>query len=138
MLNRYGVPDEQNDRLLELAGEGTPQGCRHEPKLVWPIHTDGAEAYTKCKKCGMEWDVYDVAPYPAVGDGHQMPLGELVRLVEKLWPGAAAVVYRDGPYIGIIAKPGVDPYVNGIVGNGASPEAALAAAIIAAVDGEKA
>ena len=133
MPNEYGAPTEQNDRLLELAG-----GCRHEPKLVWPIHTDGAEAYTKCKKCGMEWDVYDVAPYPAVGDGHAMDLGEMVRLWVKLRPNDRPTVRLALQANGVWMADAVGEFDAEGIGEAATPEAALAAAIIAAVDGEKA
>ena len=127
MLNRYGVPVEQNDRLLELAG-----GCRHD----FP-HKYRDEPCTKCRAKWWAWNQFPSDPdrNPAVGDGHAMDLGEMVRLCEKLWPNdwfyqAGMVADKHGAWLTL---PGCGDWH----GCGATPEAALAAAIIAAVDGEK-
>ena len=128
MLNRYGVPDEQNDRLLALAG-----GCRHEAVRVNDIDE---HSLFVCRQCGCE----DHA-LPAVGDGHAMDLGEMYRLAKSLGfteihirqldieglPKVMACVMRDYRNVHEHNQPGYGP----------TPEAALAAAIIAAVDGER-
>ena len=124
------VRREQNDRLLELAG-----GCRHEWG-DWII-----TRIAKCARCGVGWyprwrEGEDWADLPAVGDGHQMTLGEMVRLWAKLYDHSASCevwLWEDGWR----AK------VGGIVwsnpperlereADADTPEAALAAAILAA------
>lgn len=136
MLNRYGVPDEQNDRLLELAGEGTPQGCRHE--WVKRLGAD-LEVYNRCNRCHLELSI--VSDLPSVGLGLPMDLGEMYRLAKSLGfteihirqldieglPKVMVCVMRDYRNVHEHNQPGYGP----------TPEAALAAAIIAAVDGVK-
>ena len=126
-----------NDRLLELAG-----GCVH----VWQTVFDTENVlgridsvrYPVCAECGMSgrsWG-HKKADMPAVGDGHQMTLGEMVRLWAKLYDHSASCevwLWEDGWR----AK------VGGIVwsnpperlereADADTPEAALAAAILAA------
>ena len=143
MPNEYGVPTEQNDRLLELAG-----GCRHEwgsEKRSW---RDMEWDTPVCLKCGVTqwWVTEDHITLPAVGDGHMMDLGEMVRLAIEIEdrlgglvevkfscdePGWCAVMHwYDGKRFHSI--------MGGPLRDNNTPEAALAAAIIAAVDGEKA
>ena len=134
MPNDYGVPTEQNDRLLELAG-----GCRHEWRRVNEI--DEPQMFV-CRRCGCE--DYET---PTVGDGHQMTLGEMFRLGDKLnrelWGGKATVYIwtQNGIFKASVQieceswEQGDDYYESDDCDD---PEAALAAAILAAVDGEKA
>ena len=122
------IPSEQNDRLLELAG-----GCRHEWRQV------GRHSFLCCKCDKWQGEAGDAA----VGDGHQMTLGEMVRLVDKLWPTAASIEFcfceRWGDPSVILRTPcSLDArFVLAEVGDGDTPEAALAAAILATVDGAK-
>ena len=128
--NRYGVPVEQNDRLLELAG-----GCRHD----FP-HKYRDEPCTKCRAKWWAWNQFPSDPdrNPAVGDGHAMDLGEMVRLWVKLRPNDRPTVRLALQANGVWMADAVGEFDAEGIGEAATPEAALAAAIIAAVDGEKA
>jgi len=131
-----------NDRLLELAG-----GCVHEWS-DWAV-----TRIAKCAQCGEQWypdwrENEDWSDLPAVGDGHMMNLGEMVRLVCNLHGDDVSVEIAHLP----IEE--VDPaygWVANIYGNGHNgkavvdcygrgtdtPESALRAAILAAVDGAR-
>ena len=131
-VNDYGVPTEQNDRLLELAG-----GCRHD--FPYKFRDE------PCTKCRAKWWVFSQFPTdhddnPAVGDGHAMDLGEMVRLwgtqCPNNMPSWVHLRWRGGQFMATVGC-GIRSKPTGC-GYGATPEAALAAAIIAAVDGEKA
>ena len=130
------IPQEQNDRLLELAG-----GCRHG----WGDFSDDGITRYFCKRQGCNASHYWTDP-PAVGDGHQMTLGEMVRLAAKLWPDAEITMNHHDGYavrdavhkawwdVDLCPHDGRD-FLG--VGESEDIELALAAAILAAVDGVK-
>ena len=119
---------EMYDRLLELAGE-----CRHE----WGEFDQSGGVRHWCK-CGASWHGDFYGPRATVGDGRQMDLGEMVRLWEKLkgWDVRPIVNIEANVggewHVGVIGEYDEEAY-----GRAATPELALAAAIIAAVDGAK-
>ena len=128
---------EQYDRLLELEG-----GCVHD----WGDFSDNGSPRYFCKRQGCGAAHYKLNP-PAVGDGHQMTLGEMARLWAKLnradgHPMVSGVLLvcdhgtPDEPCGEWAAN------VRGSSAKGRqrynTPEAALAAALLAAVDGERA
>ncbi len=124
---------EQNDRLLELAG-----GCRHEWRRVNEI---GEHPLFVCRRCGCE--DYTTC---AVGDGHTLTLGELFHLADKLnrelWGGKATVyvwmqdgVYKASVQIQCESWDDGDAYYES--DDYDTPDQALAAAILAAVDGAR-
>jgi hypothetical protein len=125
------IPTNLNDRMLELAG-----GCRHE----WGNFSDDGMTRYFCKRQGCGASHYGLKP-PAVGDGHQMTLGEMVRLWTDLRgehrPAACEIGrWPDGDNSRWVAM-----VTDGVVVRrsafGDTPESALAAAILAAVDGEQ-
>ena len=120
------IPQEQNDRLLELAGE-----CRHE----W-IEAEHGYRFV-CRKCGRDWlcDDPDEPEPPTVGDDIDMTLGEMVRLAEKRWP-CVSIVWNSG--LNQVTLRWVDKGHRCVFhGAGTCLELALAAAILAAVDGAR-
>ena len=143
------IPTEQNDRLLELAG-----GCRHEWVDVPRSWREHNWTVRECAKCNAprylipdDWDDgYPESWEPAVGDGHAMDLGEMVRLAHRLFPGCE-VCLKDS-YVGLFHR-GVEygrsldsPDETDFALGGVILQHAILAgikpAIIAAVDGAKA
>ena len=123
---------EMYDRLLELAYAGTPRGCRHE----WVRVSDADEPY-QMFVCRCGWEGGDEEA-PAVGDGSQMSLGELVRLAKKLGLGNIFLNWLDDGRCWV--QVGYHPTCFEAMGEAFDlhEELALAAAILAAVDGEQA
>ena len=136
---------EMYDRLLELAGE-----CRHE----WGEFDQSGGVRHWCK-CGASWHGDFYGPRAAVGDGRQMSLGEMWRLWAKVGGTTATVSlswdYRvDRAFPAQIHTAKVERRLppstdtgrtswkwEAAQRQGDTPELALAAAIIAAVDGAK-
>ena len=126
---------EMYDRLLELAG-----GCRHEwGEGEWyrtPMVSD--QWLFRCAKCSKWYRPDPDAEAPAVGDGSQMSLGELVRLAKKLGLGNIFLNWLDDGRCWV--QVGYHPTCFEAMGEAFDlhEELALAAAILAAVDGEQA
>jgi hypothetical protein len=127
---------EMYDRLLELAGE-----CRHEwveiarPWAVWSVnHKYIVSAY--CNKHGEREEFYTNDPKdapPAVGDGREMGMGEMMGLARaKRYGSIYSRWYEDDCWVDI----GYDIWAHGCAGRGSgtTPELALGRAIVDAMD----
>jgi hypothetical protein len=112
-----------DDKLLLLAGE-----CEHAP--AW-LDGEWVRKTYQCVKCGYvhEGD----GPYPRVGDGRELDLGEMVRLCCKdHW----CRFYRDGTgyQAVVVCGEGRRGPADEHWAIADTPEAALRAAILAAAD----
>ena len=122
MISRLVIDKATNDRLLELAG-----GCRH-----WWIVDVPEYGHAHCHKCKCGYDPQYEDLRPAVGDGHQMTLGEMVRLA--LTKVNCEIIFRaDG--VSLYDLDEDEEFWQPVKTLDELP-AALAAAILAAVDGE--
>jgi len=127
MTNQYGVTAEQNDRLLELMGER-----RHEWEAIEAYRGDLSGLYWvkgTCRKgCGrlsFHSESLITTP-PAVGDGHDVTLGEMIDLTHKLWPNSCVCIYAHMTQLWLCD--GSKTYFEGR----GKPPVALCAAILAA------
>ena len=129
-----------NDRLLELDGGCVHEWVRESDFATWnPVTDYTRQKWWTCKKCEkpMGGKVTETVDLPAVGDGHEMSLGEMVRLWAKLRP---ATERHSTPAVRLVADIEGRWYAT-VAGKheaiADTPEAALRSAILAAVDGAK-